>query len=59
MNLIYKKKEGMHILKELMSVGILYYLYIFVLSKPQVISSNLLQITESLKSKAYVVRNNI
>lgn len=42
-----------------MSTDILYYLYIFVLSKPQVISSNLVQITESLKSKAYVVRNNI
>lgn len=40
-------------------MGILYHLDIFELNKPQVISFNLAQITESLKSKAYVVRNNL
>jgi len=41
-----------------MSMGILYHLHIFVLCKPQVMSFNLSQIINLLKSKICVVRNN-
>lgn len=40
-----------------MSMGILYHLYISGLSKPEVISFNLAQITKSLKLQACMVRN--